>query len=75
MAHILKGEGDGSSFPNGELRRTSNARGYLVWDWKSNVYIRKSNKVMYIPALLVNHHGEALDEKTLFRKAEEKLEI
>lgn len=29
---------------------------------------------MYIPALLVNHHGEALDEKTLFRKAEDKLE-
>ena len=30
---------------------------------------------MYVPALLVNHFGEALDEKTLFRKAEEKLNI
>lgn len=61
LSNVLKGEGDGSSFPNGGLRDTPTARGYLVWDWKSNLYIRKSNQVLYIPALLVNHYGEALD--------------
>ena len=65
----MKGEGDGSSFPNGGLRNTSAARGYFVWDWKSPVFIRR-NGVLYIPALLLNHNGEALDEKTLYRKAE-----
>ena len=74
LKSILRGEGDGSSFPNGGLRRTNTARGYLVWDWRSNIYVRKTNEVMYIPALLISHHGEALDEKTKFRKAEEKLE-
>ena len=66
---LTKGEGDGSSFPNGGLRDTSSARGYFIWDWKSPVFIRR-NGVLYIPALLINHNGEALDEKTLYRKAE-----
>lgn len=57
---LIKGEGDGSSFPNGGLRHTSAARGYFVWDWKSPVFIRR-NGVLYIPALLLNHNGEALD--------------
>lgn len=45
-----------------------------MWDTKSEVFLRKNN-VLYIPSLLVTHHGEALDDKTLFRKAERILEV
>lgn len=38
------------------------------------MFIKRDNNVMYIPALLVNHHGEALDDKTTFRKAETFIE-
>lgn len=37
--------------------------------------MRTRNKVLYIPSLLVTHYGEALDDKTLFRKSEKALEI
>lgn len=37
------------------------------------MFLRKNN-VLYIPSLLVTHDGEALDDKTLFRKAEKVLE-
>ena len=64
-----KGEGDGSSFPSGGLRVTHKARAYTIWDTKSEVYVRSNSKVLYIPSLLVTHQGEALDDKTLFRKS------
>jgi glutamine synthetase len=64
---LLKGEGDGSSFPSGGLRETCNARAYTVWDIKSEILFRNRNKTLYIPALLVSHDGQALDDKTLFR--------
>lgn len=69
---LRKGEGDGSSFPSGGLRVTHKARAYTVWDSKSEVFLRRNN-VLYIPSLLVTHNGEALDDKTLFRKAERVL--
>lgn len=74
MSDILKGEGDGSSFPNGGLRATHTARGYFLWDWKSDIFINPVNKVLYIPSMLVNHNGEALDDKTTFRRAENLIE-
>jgi glutamine synthetase type III len=37
------------------------------------MYIKKSNKTLYIPSLLVSHDGYALDDKTLFRKCEKVL--
>lgn len=70
-----KGEGDGSSFPSGGLRVTHKARAYTVWDPRSEVFLRNRTKVLYIPSLLVTHYGEALDDKTLFRKAEKVLEV
>lgn len=73
FAQLGKGEGDGSSFPSGGLRQTHSARAYTIWDQKSEVFIRQKNNVLYIPALLVTHNGEALDDKTLFRKCEAKL--
>ena len=69
-----KGEGDGSSFPSGGLRVTHKARAYTIWDTKSEVYIRNKSKVLYIPSMLVTHNGEALDDKTLFRKSEKILQ-
>jgi glutamine synthetase len=64
-----KGEGDGSSFPSGGLRVTHKARAYTVWDPRSEVFLRNRTKVLYIPSLLVTHYGEAMDDKTLFRKS------
>jgi glutamine synthetase len=70
---LIKGEGDGSSFPSGGLRSTHIARGYTIWDPLSQLYIRRNKGVLYIPALLVSHHGHALDDKTLFRQSEQIL--
>jgi glutamine synthetase len=66
---LIKGEADGSSFPSGGLRFTHQARAYTLWDQQSEVFIRRKNKVLYIPALLVTHQGDALDDKTIFRKS------
>jgi len=68
--YLQKGETDGSSFPSGGLRFTHRARAYMIRDPFSEIFIRKKNKVMYIPSLLVTHHGLALDDKTIFRKSE-----
>ena len=68
--YVQKGETDGSSFPSGGLRTTHRARAYMIRDPLSEIFIRKKNKVMYIPSLLVTHHGQALDDKTIFRKSE-----
>jgi glutamine synthetase len=70
---LVKGEGDGSSFPSGGLRATHQARGYTIWDPQSHPYIRKRNNLLYIPSFLVSHHGDALDDKTLFRASEKLL--
>lgn len=67
---LLKGEADGSSFPSGGLRHTHRARAYNVWDRANEVFIRRKNKVMYIPAMLVAHNGEALDDMAIYRKSE-----
>jgi len=68
--YLAKGETDGSSFPSGGLRFTHRARAYMIRDPLSEIFIRKKNKIMYIPSLLVTHHGQALDDKTIFRKSE-----
>eukprot|EP00617_Octactis_speculum_P017795 CAMPEP_0185753180 /NCGR_PEP_ID=MMETSP1174-20130828/11904_1 /TAXON_ID=35687 /ORGANISM="Dictyocha speculum, Strain CCMP1381" /LENGTH=694 /DNA_ID=CAMNT_0028430903 /DNA_START=80 /DNA_END=2164 /DNA_ORIENTATION=- len=59
---LLKGETDGSSYPNGGLRATHTAGGYLNIDPTSPIYLR--GDAMFIPACLVSYHGHALDEKT-----------
>ena len=68
--YLAKGETDGSSFPSGGLRFTHRARAYMIRDPLSDIFIRRKNKIMYIPSLLVTHHGMALDDKTIFRKTE-----
>ena len=63
----------GVNFLNGGLRVTHEARAYTIWDPLSQIYINKSNKVLYIPSVMVSHHGHALDDKTLFRASEKVL--
>ena len=67
---LIKSETDGSSFPSGGLRTTHQARAYTIRDPQSEIFIRRKKKLMYFPSLLVTHNGEALDDKTLFRKTE-----
>ena len=62
---LIKGEPDGSSFPNGSLRMTNAARGYTVWDPTSPAYIMQTanGAVLTIPSVFISWTGEALDKK------------
>ncbi len=59
---LLAGEPDASSFPNGGLRNTFEARGYTAWDPTSPAFIR--DHTLYIPTAFCSYTGEALDMKT-----------
>lgn len=62
---LIKGEPDGSSFPNGSLRMTNAARGYTAWDPTSPAYIMHTanGAVLTIPSVFLSWTGEALDKK------------
>jgi len=62
---LIKGEPDGSSFPNGSLRMTNAARGYTAWDPTSPVYIQHTanGATLMIPSVFMSWTGEALDKK------------
>ncbi|WP_312643568.1 glutamine synthetase III [Hydrogenoanaerobacterium sp.] len=59
---LVVGEPDASSFPNGGLRNTFEARGYTAWDPTSPAFIR--DHTLYIPTAFCAYTGEALDMKT-----------
>ncbi len=59
---LIKGEPDASSFPNGGLRNTFEARGYTMWDCTSPAFIK--DHTLYIPTAFCSYTGEALDTKT-----------
>lgn len=59
---LVKGEPDASSFPNGGLRATFEARGYTAWDATSPAFIK--DNVLCIPTAFCSYTGEALDKKT-----------
>jgi len=59
---LIKGETDGSSFPNGGLRDTHTAGGYLAVDTSSPIFLR--GDTVFIPSAFVSYYGAALDEKT-----------
>jgi glutamine synthetase len=63
---LVQGEPDGSSFPNGGIRGTSEARGYTAWDVTSPAYIMETanGSTLCIPTVFVSWTGEALDKKT-----------
>lgn len=58
---LIKDEPDASSFPNGGLRATFEARGYTYWDCESPAFIR--GHVLYIPTVFISYNGESLDTK------------
>jgi len=62
---LMKGESDTSSFPNGGLRSTFEARGYTAWDISSPMFLKGEEgcKTLYIPTAFVGYNGEALDKK------------
>ena len=58
---LVQQEPDASSFPNGGLRNTFEARGYSAWDPSSPVFIMDGT--LCIPSVFVSYTGEALDTK------------
>ena len=62
---LIKGEPDGSSFPNGSLRMTNAARGYTAWDPTSPAYVMQTpnGATLMIPSVFMSWTGEALDKK------------
>ncbi len=62
---LIKGEPDGSSFPNGSIRVTNAARGYTAWDPTSPAYIMHTDNgaTLCIPCIFISWSGEALDMK------------
>lgn len=68
---LVQQEPDASSFPNGGIRNTFEARGYTAWDPSSPAFIIETNsgKTLCIPTIFVSYTGEALDHKTPLLKA------
>ena len=61
VAAGMKQEPDASSFPNGGIRNTFEARGYSAWDPTSPVFI--IDDTLCIPTIFISYTGEALDYK------------
>ena len=70
---LIKGEPDASSFPNGGLRATCEARGYTSWDPTSYAFIK--DDVLCIPTAFCSYTGEALDKKTPLLRSMDALSI
>lgn len=64
---LVQQEPDASSFPNGGIRNTFEARGYTAWDPTSPAFIY--GKTLCIPTIFVSYTGEALDNKTPLLRA------
>jgi glutamine synthetase len=69
---LVKGETDGSSYPNGGLRATHTAGGYLAVDTSSPIFLR--GDTIFIPSAFVSYYGHALDEKTPLLRANAALD-
>ncbi|POY37327.1 glutamine synthetase type III [Solitalea longa] len=68
---LVQQEPDASSFPNGGIRSTFEARGYTAWDPSSPAFIMESGSglTLCIPTVFVSYTGEALDFKAPLLKA------
>jgi len=60
-AQLVQQEPDASSFPNGGIRNTFEARGYTAWDPTSPAFI--FGTTLCIPTIFISYTGEALDNK------------
>jgi glutamine synthetase len=66
-AQLIQQEPDASSFPNGGIRNTFEARGYTAWDPTSPAFILGTT--LCIPTVFISYTGEALDYKTPLLRA------
>ncbi len=64
---LVQQESDASSFPNGGIRSTFEARGYSAWDPASPVFI--IGDTLMVPTVFISYTGEALDYKAPLKKA------
>ena len=64
---LVQQEPDASSFPNGGIRSTFEARGYSAWDPASPVFV--IGDTLMIPTVFIAYTGEALDYKAPLKKA------
>ncbi len=64
---LVQQEPDASSFPNGGIRNTFEARGYTAWDPTSPAFIW--GETLCIPTIFISYTGESLDFKTPLLKA------
>ncbi|MBQ7440986.1 MAG: glutamine synthetase III [Prevotella sp.] len=64
---LMQQEPDASSFPNGGIRATFEARGYSAWDPTSPVFI--IDDTLCIPTIFISYTGEALDYKAPLKRA------
>lgn len=64
---LVQQEPDASSFPNGGIRNTFEARGYSAWDISSPAFI--VDGTLCIPTIFISYTGESLDYKTPLLRA------
>ncbi|MBQ0069017.1 MAG: glutamine synthetase III, partial [Bacteroidales bacterium] len=64
---LMQQEPDASSFPNGGIRNTFEARGYSAWDISSPAFIH--DNTLCIPTIFIAYSGESLDYKTPLLRA------
>lgn len=72
---LIQQEPDASSFPNGGLRATFEARGYTAWDPSSPAFIMEigDGKTLCIPTIFISYTGESLDYKAPLLKSLEAM--
>jgi glutamine synthetase len=68
---LVQQEPDASSFPNGGIRQTFEARGYTAWDPTSPAFIMEIGDgiTLCIPTIFISYTGESLDQKTPLLKS------
>ena len=64
---LVQQEPDASSFPNGGIRNTFEARGYSAWDISSPAFIL--DETLCIPTIFISYTGESFDYKTPLLRA------
>lgn len=70
---LVQQEPDASSFPNGGIRSTFEARGYTAWDPSSPIFIL--GRTLCIPTVFVSYTGESLDNKSPLLKAVDAVDV
>ncbi len=72
-SQLVQQESDASSFPNGGIRNTFEARGYTAWDPSSPAFVYGT--ALCIPTVFVSYTGEALDHKAPLLRALQAVDI